>query len=407
MRHYLRNSFRFIPAITLILMMGTFGTLAFGAPPTTEIQNKLSNNADAAELREQMRQIAREEATASLDKAERGAIDTAAEAMKHNDATMSYVSWLTTILFGFLTIFTGVGLGTVIYGEYGLVKDARANLKKANDDAAASSAIIKQLEQASERVKVSYDRATAFDVAAANALTEIAKYLESLPDVELPAILGGPPEFPTPDEVMKMEEADMVIVLGEKVTPLDPRKFGRAFLSLGKYWRQVGNYARAIARYSRATQLDPTSWEAFEGLARLYVELAAQRGRTPEAKERLLELSESWCKQADKVGGQQAKTYCDLGAIADLRRDFPKAIGFYQQAQKLDPEGKILGAFYNPACIYALELEDYENALAELAKINPRDKMRELVKGDSDFDKLRSDQSFGPRLSALMQTAKN
>jgi tetratricopeptide (TPR) repeat protein len=403
---------QFIFATVLVMTITAFVPLTFGAAPTSkiqhpEIQREVPHNGDTAELREQMRRIAHDEVTMSLDKAEKGAIDTATAAMKHNDTTMSYVSWLTTILFGFLTIFAGLGIGTVIYGEYGLVKDARANLEKAKREATASNAAIQNLEQniksASERVKISYDQAVAFDNAAANALTEISKYLESLPDIESSAILGGPAEFPTPDEVMEMEEVDVVLVLGEKITPPQPEKFARAFLSLGKYWRQVGNYPRAIARYNRATQLNPKSWEAFEGLARLYVELAAQRGRTLEAKERLLGISEKWCKQADKAGGQQAKTLCDLAAVADLRQDFPKAINLYKQAQNLDPKGEWLGAIYNPACIFAQELGDFQNALLEIKKIISRDKIREFVKNDADFDALRKDPNFGPQLVILMQ----
>jgi hypothetical protein len=53
-----------------------------------------------AELREQMRQIARDEISARLDAAERGAIDSAAQATRDADHTMTFVSWMTGIAAG-------------------------------------------------------------------------------------------------------------------------------------------------------------------------------------------------------------------------------------------------------------------------------------------------------------------
>ena len=59
-------------------------------------------------------------------------------------------------------------------------------------------------------------------------------------------------------------------------------------------------------------------------------------------------------------------------------------------------------AIYNPACIYAANLKDYRNALEELKKIINRDKIRESVADDSDFDDLRTDPEFGKEYEKLM-----
>jgi len=233
MRHHFTVRLGFVCtlvfSLTLILI-----TLAFCATPNVQstpastAAPPVLNATDLAALRAELHQIARDEMVAGLDRAERGAIDTATEAMKHNDATMSYVSWFTTVSFGILTIIIGVGISIVLTGEYGLVKEARQNVKKANeeataakDEAVASSARVRQVETEAkatvERFKIAYDRAEAFDAAAEDALSEIHKYVESLPAVESPIIRGGRPEFPPSDEMMEMEEADLLVILGEKM----------------------------------------------------------------------------------------------------------------------------------------------------------------------------------------------
>jgi tetratricopeptide (TPR) repeat protein len=201
---------------------------------------------------------------------------------------------------------------------------------------------------------------------------------------------------------MQMEEADILTVLGEKIRPQTPEKLSRAFLSLGLYWRQIGNYPRAIARFRKAAILDAQSWEACEGLARAFIELATQAAITAERRERLLTLAEEWCTKAAQIGGERVKVLCDRAAIADARRDYRRAVDYYKRAQALDPAIERLSAVYNPACIYAVELREYQNALDELAKIIVRDKVKEWVRGDHDFDGMRNDAAFGSKLAALL-----
>jgi Flp pilus assembly protein TadD len=113
-------------------------------------------------------------------------------------------------------------------------------------------------------------------------------------------------------------------------------------------------------------------------------------------------LADDACTAALKAGGKQAKTLSDQAAIADQRGKFPEALKIYKEAQALDPGHDVLMAVYNPACIYAA-VKDYRNALDELKKIIKRDKVRESVATDRDFDCLRADQQFKDEYETLMR----
>lgn len=370
--------------------------------PAPKTAPQALSTADLSSLLEQMRQIARDENAANaatLAGAERGAIDIATAAMKHTDTTMSVVSWATGIAVATITIITAGGVGTVLYGQHGVLAEANKKLEEAK----ASSDRIKKIEKGATETA---GRIIEFDNMIHSALQDTDKYSESLPKVESIGVLGNPPEIPPADTAMQMEEADILTVVGEKFSPpREPKALAPAFLSLGRYWRQIGDYARAIARFRKATKLDPDCWEAFEGLARSYLELSYRSRIAADAKERLLNLADDACTAALKAGGKQAKTLCDQAAIADQRKNYPDAINLYKEAQSLDPEGKVLMAVYNLACIYAAESEfkNYRNALDELKKIIKQDKVCESIAGDSDFDGLRADPQFKDEYETMMK----
>jgi len=378
----------------LAAAQATDQTQPSGAPKS---EPQASSTVDLNSLREQMRQIARDENTASLTGAERGAIEVATAAMKHNDTTMSVVSWVTGIAVAIITIITAGGVGTLLYGQYGLLSEAKKKIETMNQEAAASNARIQQVE------KEARETAESISAFVSRALEDTDKYSESLPTIESPVVLGGPPEIPRANEVMQMEEADILTVIGEKFRPQKPKPLARAFLSLGRYWRQIGNYARAIARFQKATLLDSTCWEAFEGLARSYIELSVRPGIAPDAKERLLKLAEEACTAAIGAGGKQAKILCDQAAIADGRGLYKESVDIYKEAQTLDIKVEVLMAWFNPACIYAAEFKDYRNAIDGLAKIIKLDRVRELVARDHDFDGLRADPLYKGEFETLMK----
>jgi tetratricopeptide (TPR) repeat protein len=288
-------------AVAMIILARTQMQAADGIPrhrnPQQAAQTVASgglSQLELFELQDQMRQIARDEVSARINSAERGAIDSASSAMKHNDATMSYISWFNTLCLGLITLVTAGGVGILLYGQSGIIKSAADVAEKAKNDAVGArdtaAASLLKLQQVETDASAVAERMKAQDAATSTALTNLRNYSASLPFVESPSIAGGAAELPPAEEVMQMEEADILTLLEERTSPIPlpsekVDRLAKAFVSLGKYWRQIGNYPRAIARFHRATVLKPDFWEGFEGLGRVFIELAQQKGRTPEAKE--------------------------------------------------------------------------------------------------------------------------
>jgi tetratricopeptide (TPR) repeat protein len=404
-------------AVVAVVLAGSRGFVAGDTPPDPGSSQVVQPAApkglsqiELLQLQDQMRQIARDEVSVRISSAEKGAIDSASSAMKHNDTTMSYISWVTTLCLGLITLVTAGGVGFLFYGQSGIIKNALDTADKAKNDAVAARdtavASLQKLQQVEEDAAAVVQRMKAQNDATSTALTNLRNYSASLPFVESPSVAGGAAELPPAEEVMQMEEADILTLLEERTspTPLPSEKVDRlakAFVSLGKYWRQIGNYPRAIARFHRATVLKPDFWEGFEGLGRVFVELAQHSGRAPEARERLLALAHQCCDNAERVGGRQAKIVCDLASIEDAHGRYREAIKLYKEAQQLDPKAERLEAYYNPACIYAKEFGEYAEALEEIQKIIQRDNVRELVKYDPDFEEMRRDPNFGAILRSL------
>jgi hypothetical protein len=281
---------RRVKILSLLVVGGIFisvATAAISAPAPGSSNGQLQpptaappprSTTDLGSLLEQMRQIARDENATSLAGAERGAIEVATAAMKHNDTTMSVVSWVTGVAVAIITIITAGGVGTLLYGQHGLLADAKKEVAEAKQKVEEAAASIERIHQLEVGATETAGRISAFDKVIHSALEVTDRYSESLPTVESIGVLGKPTEIPPANDVMQMEEADILTVVGEKFRPQDAAPLARAFLSLGRYWRQIGNYARAIARFHKATTLDATCWEVFEGLARSYIEMSYRPG---------------------------------------------------------------------------------------------------------------------------------
>jgi len=85
---------------------------------------------------------------------------------------------------------------------------------------------------------------------------------------------------------------------------------------------------------------------------------------------------------------------------ARLLEQYENAIDDYNQVIKLDPE--FTDAYYNKACIYALQnkVDEVLIYLRQALEINCQ-KYCDLSKDDSDFDKIRGNTDFQKLLKEL------
>ncbi len=147
--------------------------------------------------------------------------------MKQNDTTMSVVAWATGIAVAIITIITAGGVGTVLYGQHGVLAEANKKL----EEATASSGRIREIEKS---VREMAERIVEFDNMIRSALLDTNRYSESLPKVESIGVLGNPPEIPPADTAMQMEEADILTVVGEMFSPPHEARCARARVSFAR-----------------------------------------------------------------------------------------------------------------------------------------------------------------------------
>ncbi|MBW4514887.1 MAG: tetratricopeptide repeat protein [Timaviella obliquedivisa GSE-PSE-MK23-08B] len=148
----------------------------------------------------------------------------------------------------------------------------------------------------------------------------------------------------------------------------------------GLIWYRDGNFEAMVASFDRALELNPINslnW-FIRGLA------LAKLGRNEEAiasYDRTLEIKPNsygvWYIRGLGLG--------NLGRIEDALVSFNRV---------LEIEPNTANAVYGKACCYALQA-DIEAAIAHLQQAIALDpSYREMVKTDSDFDRIRDDQRF-------------
>jgi len=137
-------------------------------------------------------------------------------------------------------------------------------------------------------------------------------------------------------------------------------EFGRNYLSLGSIFFQRGYVEAAEGFFQSALKDDPASAEASYGLGSVYLKL----GRNGEAKDCFQRAAE--LKSAYPETGPNA--WNNLGLLAAREGDTAKAVGYFEEALKLDPDHFIslenLGNAYRQQKRFAEARTTLEHALA-------------------------------------------
>ncbi len=221
-----------------------------------------------------------------------------------------------TLLFLFLGAFFGISEYKSRTARQTLIDAVVETTRKAAEDATRNLETVKraltEVEKARTDVDASITRIREFDSAVQTSSQSMTAYFDKLLESERPGGLNLPVELPDEETLERMEEADVLLMVAERVAPgsftsaeANPlsaqesnRRKATYFVKLGKYWDVVENYARAIARFRKAIELNPKSWQAHIGLARTHSFLAARPNTTESQRTRLLANAETHANQA-------------------------------------------------------------------------------------------------------------
>jgi len=348
------------------------------------------------ELESRLRNFVRKEVTDALTTSTKDILERAKRSEESGETLLSVVKWVSagwlaivTLMFGFLA-FIG-------WREYGAVRIAKDESVKAKVDAtsAAAEAVASadKVRSAEGEVGLATARIREIDKAIAQALADTSKHFRDLPEIERFGLVGEAPDLPSAEDMVRYEEADILIVIADKNNSIEKPRLVEPFVRLGTYWRLLENYPRSIARLQRAIEIDAQSIDAHRGLcAALYA--AAGRDRVSAAeKHRVLERAQVACTKALELArgnpDATAGVLFDQGWIYDEQGRYELAIEAYRQAQQLDVRGERTNIGYNLACTY-VKVGKYAEALAELRKVIDADDNLEDATADAELEPLRN-----------------
>lgn len=395
-------------ACSLAFLLGAPTALAAPSLPVQEPATSL----------DQIRAIVREMVEVKFAESARSVLQEAKKSVEAADRLLAAIRWISS---GWLAVVSLIFAALVFLGwrEVNLVRGARSGAEDLTNQARASATSAtaaadraKELEQelsdiVTRQREIEKASSQAVENVRRQAIEGVSGFIETLPRLERRGIVGQAPELPSPEEVARFEEADILIVMADRTQDVPKRDLFETFLRLGLYWRLVENFPRAIARFQRAIELEPTNPEAHRALALALHYLAAQPGTNTSVRDQLLSRAEAEVNAAIDVLGERPILLFDLGWISDVRGDLGKAEEFYRRAQALDSVEAVHepNIAYNLACILARRGKLPE-AFAEIEKIIDKDENWEDVLIDPELEPLRSHPELGKALRELAQTTR-
>jgi tetratricopeptide (TPR) repeat protein len=287
-------------------------------------------------------------------------------------------------------------------------QNAQQAVVGASQAAASAEDGVRRIQKAElEIVEPAKQRMLQLQSSISQALEDVQQYIVGIEDFEQPAVVGEPSELPPVENVERMEEADIVILIAMRTGAIGLRDLAPAFVKLGKYWNYIENYPRAVARFQRAVELDSTSWEALLGISRSFCGLASRPAVAEEIKQGDLREAALWCRKAEQAcSNPEPRVFLNWGWIAYGQGQIEAAIEWYTKAKAADPEIKRPTCIYNLSAAYA-KTGNFSQALDELQLVVGRDRNWKYAARDPDFKALMEDQTaHGERFRELLEKAK-
>jgi tetratricopeptide (TPR) repeat protein len=286
-------------------------------------------------------------------------------------------------------------------------QNAQEAVARASEAAANAEDGVRRIQGAeTEVVEPAKERMLQLQSSIAQALEDVQQYIARIEDFEQPAVVGEPSELPPVENVQRMEEADIVILIAMRTGAISLNNLAPAFVKLGKYWNYIENYPRAVARFQRAVELDSGSWEASLGISRSFCGRASRPEVAEKIKQRDLEEAATWCAKAEhSCTHPEPRIFLNWGWIAYGQGQFESAIQWYRKAKAADLEIKRPTCIYNLSAVLA-KTGNFSQALVELQLVVARDRNWEYADRDPDFEALKNDETYGKPFREMLERAK-
>ena len=250
-------------------------------------------------------------------------------------------------------------------------------------------------------------------------------WLQITTKAKLPVISQARDKQPSPAGGLKNETHDEAAIPKElkKALELDP-KDARAYVKLGKFYREQGAWARAEANFKKALALDPRYEPAYVELGSAY-QWQGQFAQAEASFKKVLELNprsdsayqglgncykaegdlaraEASLKKAEELNPGDEQVYLALGNVYQQQGRLAQAEASLKKAQELNPKDERacveLGRFYREQ----EELTQAEGSFKKALELNPRDE-RLYVELGSFYQQLgqlaRAEDSFKKALA--------
>lgn len=257
-----QSALRFLILIGITATVAIFLFQAAGAAEPAQTVSRARATAPTgqslADLETRLQQFIKQQVSDKFADSARDLIEKANRATESAETLLSVMKWISSGWFAVVTLVFGALL-FIGWREYGLIKTAKELADKAASDAKTSADKAKGVE---EDVRHAAERLQAIDEGVRQAIGEIQAYFQQLPVLARLGIVGELSELPPSEQLTKFEEADVIIVIAEKIKAVPQSTLIESFVRLGLYWRLIENYTRAIARFRKAIELDPRCADA-------------------------------------------------------------------------------------------------------------------------------------------------
>jgi len=201
-----------------------------------------------------------------------------------------------------------------------------------------------------------------------------------------------------PDYVGELQSEKLKIIFKEKAKEIEvfEKELLRAdafttdpviYYVLGNYNLMKDRFQRALEYFKKAKELDPKMKMTTFGIGVSLMKI----GKYNEAIDAF--------KESITLGEKVADSYYNIGWAYDELGKYDEAIKAYKKSYGYNSEDYWNN--YNIACSLA-KMGRYDEAINTLREIINKENVKNTARGDTDFQKLKTDTKFGPIFSEII-----